>query len=86
MLSTRDLRVVCLCELKSKNNTIKATKTINLAFGKDIVNQKSVRRQFIKFYLGNFNLENETLSFLKISSTIKIIHKKSSETISRPQN
>lgn len=58
-MKQRDFRVLFLYEWKSGNNASTAARNINVAFGNDAVNERTVRRWYQKFEAGDENLENE---------------------------
>ncbi|KAL6419668.1 hypothetical protein ACFW04_011290 [Cataglyphis niger] len=58
-MNSTDIRVIFLYEYKLGNNTVKATRNINQAFGENTVNDRKVQRWFEKFWSSDFSLQNE---------------------------
>ena len=56
---TFDFHSIFLYEFKLNQSAAKAARKINQAFGKDNVNERTVRRWFAKFRSGDFSLEDE---------------------------
>ncbi|KAL6427117.1 hypothetical protein ACFW04_009345 [Cataglyphis niger] len=57
-MNSTDIRVIFLYEYKLGNNTVKATRNINQAFGENTVNDRKVQRWFEKFWSSDFSLQN----------------------------
>ncbi|XP_075862154.1 histone-lysine N-methyltransferase SETMAR isoform X2 [Microcebus murinus] len=53
------IRVIFEYEFRHGTNASQTARNINEVFGKDVANERTVRRWFEKFRCGDFNLENE---------------------------
>ena len=61
-MSLCDFRPTFLYEFKLNQSTAETARKINMAFGNDSVNERTVRRWFAKFRSGDFSLEDEPRS------------------------
>lgn len=53
------IRVIFEYEFRRGTNAAQTTRNVNEVFGKDVANERTVRRWFEKFRSGDFNLQNE---------------------------
>ena len=58
-MSLNDFRPIFLYEFKLNQSAAVTARKINLAFGNDSVNERTIRRWIAKFRSENFSLEDE---------------------------
>ena len=58
MMSLSGFRPIFLPEFKLNQGASETARKINQAFGNDSVNERTVRRWFVKFRSGDFSLED----------------------------
>ena len=58
-MNSKDFRQLFLYEWKNKHNVAAAARNIDVTFGNGSVNERTIRRWYVKFETGDESLTNE---------------------------